>query len=330
MNSFGRLFKVSIFGESNGDVVGKVVDGCPAGLPITEEMFKEDLKRRRPGGKGATSRLEADIPIIKTGLFNGRTTGMPMLIVFENKNIDPTAYESIRYTPRPGHADFTAYKKYGGFNDYRGGGQFSGRMTVPIVAAGVIAKRLIDPVRVGARLIEAGGTADIEGAIEAASKAGDSIGGVVECRVDGIPPGLGEPFFDSVESLLSHACFSIPGIKAIEFGAGFACARMKGSEYNDGFINIEGTTSTNHSAGINGGITNGNEIYFRVAVRPTASISLPQMTVNLTTGDPAEITIKGRHDTCIAIRVPVIVEAVTAMVMADLILLEQGIKRVMV
>ncbi len=329
MNTFGRLFKVSIFGESHGDCVGIVIDGCPSGLSLSEEDLAHDLNRRRPGGKGTTSRMEGDHPLIKSGIFNGKTTGAPILILFENRDVDSSDYERIRYTPRPGHADFTAWRKYGGYNDYRGGGHFSGRLTLGLVAAGVVAKRFISPANIGARLIEVGGSKDIEGAIEHAMKIGDSVGGIVECRIHNLPVCLGEPFFDSFESCLSHAAFSIPGIKAIEFGVGFRCAAMKGSEYNDQLCDITGKTETNNAGGINGGITNGNEVYFSVAVKPTSSIKKPLNTVDLRSGEKSKISVMGRHDVCIALRVPVILEAVAAIVVADFMLIEQKIERVL-
>ena len=328
MNIFGRLFKISIFGESHGKCVGVLIDGCPAGLALSVEDFSVDLERRKSGKPGTTARREEDVPLITTGLFNGRTTGAPLLILFENKDTDSDAYESIRLTPRPGHADFVAAQKFGGFNDYRGGGTFSGRLTAALVAAGVVAKKLLHPVNVKAQLTEVGGETEIEPAVEKAVRMHDSIGGIVECRVSGLPVGLGEPFFDSVESLLSHLIFSIPGIKGIEFGAGFACGRMSGSEYNDEIISMTGETRTNNAGGINGGITNGNELFFRVAVKPTSSISKAQTTIDMKTGRPCELFVKGRHDTCIALRVPVIVEAATAVVMADLMLVEQRFPRV--
>ena len=215
-------------------------------------------------------------------------------------------------------------KKYGGFEDYRGGGHFSGRLTLGLVAAGVIAKKLINPVLVTATLQEAGGSTDIETAIEAAVNKRDSIGGIIGCTVSCVPIGLGEPFFDSVESLISHMMFSIPAVKGIEFGSGFAGSRMWGSENNDMLISTEGKTSTNHAGGINGGIANGNDIVFRTAVKPTSSTHRKQHTMNLVTGQMVDLEIEGRHDTCIALRVPVIVEAATALVLADL-MMQEGI-----
>jgi chorismate synthase len=328
MNSFGRIFKISIYGESHGQQVGVLIDGCPAGLAISEDDFTDDLLRRKSGAKGTTPRIEDDLPVIVSGVFNGFTTGAPILISFKNKNTISEDYKDLFSFPRPGHADFTAKMKYGGFNDYRGGGHFSGRLTLGLVAAGVIAKKLIYPVSVNAKLIEAGGQADIDKAIDQAVKNNDSIGGIVECCTEDVLIGLGEPFFDSMESLLSHAVFSIPAIKGIEFGSGFQAAKMTGSEHNDQFIDATGKTLTNFSGGINGGITNGNPLIFRVAVKPTSSISKTQQSFNLKTGQKEELKIKGRHDACIALRVPVVIEAITAIVLTDLMLLEQKLPRV--
>lgn len=328
MNRFGKLFRINIYGESHGKEVGILVDGCPAGLSLHETDFEQDLLRRKSGAKGTTPRLESDQPIIKSGVFNGKTTGAPILIAFENKNTRSNDYASLKDTPRPGHADFVAKKKFAGFNDYRGGGHFSGRMTLGLVAAGVIARKLIHPITVTAVLKEVGGDTNIQQAINNAMKKNDSIGGIIECEVRDVPVGLGEPFFDSVESLISHMMFSIPAIKGIEFGAGFKAAKMTGSEHNDLIIDTDGKTETNHAGGINGGITNGNPIVFRVVVKPTSSISLPQETVNMKTGERTNLVIEGRHDVCIALRVPVVVECATAVVLADLMLQEQKISRV--
>lgn len=324
MNTFGKLFRISIFGESHGECVGITIDGCPAGLPLTLEDLTEDLSRRSSGAKGTTPRKEADQPEIQSGVFEDYTTGAPLTVVFENINTRSRDYTKLRETPRPGHADFTAMKKYGGFEDYRGGGHFSGRLTLGLVAAGVVAKKLISPVVVTATLREAGGITDIEAAIESAVTKRDSIGGIIECTVSGVPIGLGEPFFDSVESLISHMMFAIPAVKGVEFGSGFAGARMWGSENNDMLISTDGKTSTNHAGGINGGITNGNDLVFRIAVKPTSSTHMKQHTINLVTGQMVDLEIEGRHDTCIALRVPVIVEAATALVLVDL-MMQEGI-----
>ena len=327
MNSFGRIFRISIYGESHGPSLGIIIDGCPAGIPLMEKNFDPDIQRRNPPLAGTTARKETDRPQLLSGVFKGQTTGSPIHVFFVNKDIDSSVYEATRDVPRPGHADFIAQKKFGGFQDYRGGGHFSGRLTLGIVAAGVVAKKILAPISIQARITEAGGSTKIREAIEAAQRKQDSIGGIVECKCEGIPPGLGEPFFDSVESLLSHILFSIPAIKGVEFGSGFRSARMTGTEHNDLIIDKDGTTETNHSGGINGGISNGNPIQFRVAVKPTSSIQQKQRSVNIKTGQQTDLEIEGRHDTCIALRVPVIVEAAVAIVLADLMLLDQQTPR---
>jgi len=323
MNSFGRMFRISIFGESHGIQIGVVIDGCPAGIAITENDLMEDFARRRAGGRGTTPRIEPDLPRIVSGVFRGKTTGAPLTIVFENINIKSEDYGNLWDQPRPGHADYTSQQKYGGYNDPRGGGHFSGRITLGIVAAGVLAKKIIAPATVKCTLIEAGGKKDIESAVEEAIIAKDSIGGIVKCRCTNMPVGLGEPFFDSAEALIAHMIFSVPATRGIEFGSGFNSAAMKGSEHNDNIIDKDGTTATNFASGINGGITNGNDIVFRVPVKPTSSISLPQETYNFKEGSVSTLQIEGRHDVCIALRIPVVIECATAIVLADLILQEQ-------
>lgn len=324
MNSFGRIFRVSIFGESHGYGVGVSIDGCPPGIPFGATDMLEDLARRKSGKPGTTSRTEDDLPSILTGVFEGKTTGAPILILFTNKDTRSADYVSVKDFPRPGHADLTSTNKYFGYNDLRGGGHFSGRLTLGLVAAGVLAKKVIDPVSVSARVIEAGGQKNIDQAVENALSKGDSIGALVECRAMGVPPGLGEPFFDSLESGLANMVFSIPAIKGIEFGAGFGSAGMSGSEMNDVFTDRTGTTATNHSGGINGGISNGNEILFRVAVKPASSISKEQKTYHFGTGELEMMEIKGRHDACIGLRVPPVLEAATALVLADMHLIRLG------
>ncbi len=328
MNTFGRFFRLSIFGESHGNSVGVTIDGVPAGIPLTLEDFEADFARRKSGAKGTTPRKEDDIPEFMSGVFNDRTTGAPLTIMFKNKNTRSRDYTELRKTPRPGHADFTAAKKFGGFEDYRGGGHFSGRLTLGLVAAGVVAKKIVNPVNIEALLIEAGGMKDVEKAIDIAVESDDSIGGIVECTASNLPVGLGEPFFDSVEAVLSHMIFSIPAIKGIEFGSGFAAAKMKGSEHNDNLISVDGKTETNYAAGINGGITNGNDIVFRVAVKPTSSTHQTQRTINIKSGEMVDLKVEGRHDKCIALRVPVVVEAATAIALADFYMLEQRSGRV--
>jgi chorismate synthase len=328
MNTFGNAFRLSIFGESHGESVGMVVDGVPAGIPLKVADFQADFARRKSGAKGTTPRREPDVPRIMSGVFQEHTTGAPVMIMFENTNTRSRDYSKLVETPRPGHADFTAEQKFGGFQDYRGGGHFSGRLTLGLVAAGVIAKKMIDPVHVSAVLTEAGGSKDIDAAIDRAVEARDSIGGIVECTIGHIPVGLGEPFFDSVEALMSHMVFSIPAIRGIEFGAGFRAAKMTGSEHNDNIISSDGKTETNHAAGVNGGITNGNDIVFRVAVKPTSSTHQKQHTINIRTGKMEDLEVEGRHDTCIALRVPVVLEAAAAIVIADLMLQAQNVNRI--
>ena len=328
MNAFGTLLRMSIFGESHGDLVGVTIDGCPAGIRVEQDEFNTDLARRKSGRIGTTPRKELDQPEIVSGFYKGHTTGAPITILFRNRNKRSSDYSRFLAIPRPGHADFTAYSKFGGFNDYRGSGHFSGRLTLGLVAAGVIAKKIIFPVFINAQLTEAGGSQDIEAAVQQAIRIQDTIGGVIECRAENIPVGLGEPFFNSVESMISHIIFAIPAIKAIEFGSGFQAASMTGSQHNDAIINAEGKTETNHAGGINGGITNGNDLFFRTSVKPPSSTPKKQKTLNLQTQTFEELKVTGRHDVCIALRIPVIVEAVTAFVLADFMLQEQRVKRI--
>lgn len=328
MNSFGRQFRVSIFGESHGPSVGITIDGCPAGLPLNEDDFTTDIERRKGGmQKGTTPRKEDDKPIFLTGVFNGKTTGAPLTIIFENKNTRSGDYEKQRAVPRPGHADFVAHQKFCGFEDFRGGGHFSGRLTVCLVGAGVVAKKLLASVSVQSTILEIGGEKDVEAGLQKAIDAKDSVGGIVECRASGLPAGLGEPFFDSLESVLAHAVFAIPAVRGIEFGTGFAAARMFGVEHNDAIIDAQGRTATNHAGGAVGGITNGNELVFRIAIKPTSSTPKEQQTWNWESEQVETFSVKGRHDLCIALRVPPVLEAVTAFVLADFMLLEQHIKR---
>jgi len=307
--------------------VGINVDGCPAGLPLSVDDFTTDIDRRKAGAKGTTPRKEADLPRIMNGVFNGKTTGAPITILFDNTNTRSGDYEKQRAVPRPGHADFVASRKYGGFEDFRGGGHFSGRLTVCLVAAGVIAKKILGNIKVVATILEIGGEADTEVGLQKAIDAKDTIGGIVECKVNGLPIGLGEPFFDSAESVISHAVFAIPAVRGIEFGTGFAAAKMFGSGHNDSIVNMDGKTTTNHAGGIVGGITNSNELLFRIAIKPTSSTPKVQQTINVETGEIEDFSVKGRHDLCIALRVPVVLEAVTAFVLADLMMIEQQIAR---
>lgn len=331
MNSFGRLFRITILGESHGEVVGVVIDGCPAGLSLTVADFQKDTDRRKGGiQKGTTPRQELDLPLFKTGIFNHKTTGAPITILFENNNTRSSDYEKLRAIPRPGHADFVAHQKFGGFEDYRGGGHFSGRLTVALVAAGVIAKKLLKTVHteVEAKITEIGGMADLEAGLQRAIDAKDSVGGIVECRVHDLPASLGEPFFDSVESQIAHIAFAIPAVRGVEFGTGFAAAKMFGLDHNDAIQNKEGKTLTNHAGGVVGGISNGNDLVLRIAIKPTSSTPREQHTLNWETGEMENFSVKGRHDLCIALRVPVVLEAVTAVVLADFLLLEQRIPKI--
>ncbi len=328
MNSFGRFFRVHIFGESHGVGAGITIDGCPAGIKIDDNDFEADIARRRSGAIGTTPRNEADLPEVLSGVFNGHTTGAPITIFVKNMNTRSADYANLVASPRPGHADFTGRVKFGGFNDYRGGGHFSARITVALVAAGTLAKKVLKNVNINAKVIQAGGSTNIDTAVEKAVAQNNSIGGIVECNVTGLPVGLGEPFWDSVESLISHAVFAVPAVKGIEFGSGFDAAKMTGIQHNDPIIDNIGTTATNNAGGINGGITNGNTLTFRVAIKPTSSIALPQQTMNFSNNKIEELIVKGRHDACVALRAPVIIEAVTAIVLADLMLIEQKTPKV--
>lgn len=337
MNTIGRKFRVSIFGESHGELIGVVLDGVPAGLELSEKDFEKDILRRKSGDKGTTPRIEADQPSIVSGVFEGHTTGAPLTVVFRNTNTHSDDYSLFAAMPRPGHADLTAAIKWDDCQDPRGGGHFSGRLTLPIVAAGVVAKKILKDVtildetpckEVNARIIELGGIphsgqeeeipSEWKQVIDQAVKEGDSLGAVVECEVPDIDPGYGEPFWDSVEALIAHAVFSIPGVRGIEFGDGFKAAAMKGSEHNDP-IGADGRPEKNGAGGVNGGITNGAPICFRVAFKPTSSIRKAQQTFNFQTGEMDSLEVPGRHDACFALRAPVVVEAMTAIVLADLV-----------
>lgn len=338
MNTFGRKFRVSIFGESHGELIGVVLDGVPAGLELSDQDFEQDILRRKSGARGTTPRIEADRPMIVSGVFEGHTTGAPLTITFKNTNTHSSDYELFAAKPRPGHADLTAALKWDDCQDPRGGGHFSGRLTLPIVAAGVVAKKMLAdatmlddaPVTaVQARIVELGGIASADSAslemtdqwqaaIDQAIKEGDSLGAIIECTVPDIDPGYGEPFWDSVESLVAHAVFAIPGVRGIEFGDGFQAARMKGSEHNDP-IGEDGRPVKNGAGGANGGITNGAPLTFRVAFKPTSSIRKAQQTFNFMTGEMDTLEVPGRHDVCFALRAPVVVEAMTAIVLADLV-----------
>ncbi len=323
MNTFGRKFRVSIFGESHGELIGVVLDGVPAGLELSEQDFEQDILRRKSGARGTTPRIEDDAPQIVSGVFEGHTTGAPLTIVFKNKNTKSADYDLFAAMPRPGHADLTAALKWDDCQDPRGGGHFSGRLTLPVVAAGVVAKKILQDATmlddtpfsgVEAQIVEMGD-------MDEAMAEGDSVGALVECTVPDVDPGYGEPFWDSVESLIAHAIFAIPGVRGIEFGDGFDAAKMRGSEHNDP-IGPDGRPLKNGAGGVNGGITNGAPIVFRVAFKPTSSIRKAQQTFNFATGEMDSLQVPGRHDVCFALRAPVVVEAMTAIVLADLVLVK--------
>ncbi len=359
MNSFGRAFVVTVFGESHGRCVGAIVDGCPPGLPLTVEAVQADVDKRRPtGGPAATARAEADRVEILSGLHQGRTTGAPLTLVIWNRDVDDTDYERIKDLARPGHADYTARLKYGGFNDARGGGQFSGRMTAACVMAGAVARQLLGTigVEVAAHTVEIGGIeakpadfnavkasatdplrcADAEAAakmnklIEQARKDGDSLGGVVEGMAVNLPVGLGEPYFDTLDGELARALFSVPAVKGVAFGAGFGAARLKGSQNNDAFIVRDGkiATATNNAGGVLGGLASGSPLVVRVAVKPTPSIAREQKTVNLATMEETTVAVGGRHDACIVPRAVAAVEAMMAVTLADFVLRAGAVPRI--
>lgn len=348
-NSFGKLFTITSFGESHGRCVGVVIDGCPAGMPITEEDIQKEVDKRRPGTSVAsTTRAEEDRVEILSGIFNGHTTGAPICLLTWNRDADSSAYEKIRFTPRPGHADYTAFVKYGGFNDFRGGGRFSGRITATFVMAGAVARKLLSQIGVEiiAHTTEIGGVtakskpldlirrnielnplrcADPEAAaemlklIEQAREASDSLGGIIEGLALNLPDGLGEPVFDTLEGNLAKAIFAIPAVKGVEFGSGFAAARKKGSENNDPFTIKAGkiVTTTNNAGGILGGISNGMPIVLRAVVKPTPSIASKQDTVDMVKLQNASLEVKGRHDACIVPRAVPVVESMMAVTLCD-------------
>ncbi len=347
-NSFGKLFTITSFGESHGRCVGVTIDGCPAGLPLTEEDIQREVDKRKPGASmAATRRVEEDKVEILSGVFNGHTTGAPISLLIWNKDIDSSEYEKMKFLPRPGHADYTAFIKYGGFNDFRGGGRFSGRITATFVMAGAVAKKLLNliGIEVLAHTIEIGGIkaqpkgldeirqvdqnplqcADLQAAkemarvIEKARVEGDSVGGAIEGIALNMPVGLGEPIFDTLEGDLAKALFAIPAVKGVEFGSGFSGTAKRGSENNDPFTIKDGkiVTTTNNAGGILGGISNGMPIVLRVAVKPTSSIAKKQETVNIETMENASLEVKGRHDTCIVPRAVPVVESMMAVTLCD-------------
>ncbi|MBQ8987058.1 MAG: chorismate synthase [Lachnospiraceae bacterium] len=366
-NTFGNSISITLFGESHGEEIGVVLDGFAPGIEVDEAYIAQKLALRRPIGKISTGRVEPDHFRIVSGVFEGHTTGTPICVLIPNENVRSRDYESTRFLARPGHADYAAFCKYGGYEDYRGGGHFSGRLTAPLVAAGAIAQLALEKkgIRIGTHIARCAGIADrgfehlesdiealagrafavldesigvkIQSAIEQAAADGDSVGGVLETAVTGLPAGVGEPWFDSLESALSHALFSIPALKGVEFGDGFAMADMRGSEANDGFA-MSGdeagdssaarggaiVTKTNHNGGINGGISNGMPILFRCAVKPTPSIYKEQDTVDFLRRQKEKLQISGRHDPAIVHRIRVVADSVTALVLCDMLALRYG------
>ena len=329
MNTFGTLFKVSIFGESHGKALGVLMDGVPAGLKISEDDFLESLERRKPTLKGTTPRKESDLPHIISGVFNGYTTGSAIVVIFENNNINDKDYSNLITHPRPGHSDYTANIKYNGYNDYRGGGSFSGRLTLGFVVAGVVAKKILKDVVITSEIVSLHGNSnkdEFENEISIAMNKRDSIGGIIKLTATNVPNSLGEPYFDSVESKVSHLMYSIPAVKGVSFGIGFEGEKLYGSEFNDMIIDEFGHTKTNNNGGINGGITNGNDVICNVFVKPTPSISMPQETFDFKNKNISTLEIIGRHDSCIALRAPVVLESALAIALADLFLIEKAYK----
>ena len=352
-STYGEILKLSIFGQSHGPAIGMTLDGIPAGLPVDQEKLQEFLNRRAPGQNDwSTPRREEDHPEFLGGILDGFTCGAPIAAIIRNKNTRSGDYDNLKDCPRPGHADYTAQVKYGGFQDAAGGGHFSGRLTAPLCIAGGLCKQWLEElgIRVAARIVSIGGESDeypvdflspqldligsvfpvfsheagerMRNKIAQARADGDSVGGIIECYITNLPAGLGEPMFGGVESRISQIVYGIPAVKAVEFGAGYAVGHMRGSYCNDDFAIIDGQvkTLTNHSGGIQGGITNGMPVIFRIAVKPTPSISRPQNSVSLKTSVNSTLEISGRHDPCIVPRAVPVVEAAASIAIYDLIL----------
>ena len=322
MNSFGQLFKITLYGESHQAMIGVVIDGVPPGIMIDEKKIREDLLKRNPQAIGTTPRKEKDEFVITSGVFEGKSTGSPIHVMIPNSDVQSKDYSNLKRHPRPGHSDFVAHHKYSGFNDYRGGGRFSGRLTAPIVIAGTIAKMVV-PFSFSHRFKQIGTLKDmskLDEYLQSIQEEGDSVGGIIELTVDDLPIGLGEPMFEKVESKVSQILFSIPAVKGVQFGLGFDGITMKGSEFNDAIIDAKGQTKTNHSGGLSGGLTNGNPLKVDVFIKPTSSIKKPQSTFNIDQQEVSSLTIKGRHDVAIARRAPIVLENALAIVMADLYL----------
>lgn len=324
MNNIGLLYKTTIFGASHEEYCGVLIEGVKPGLSLKEEDFWPSLDRRRPGNYG-TPRKESDKPLLMSGIYNGYTTGMPLLIMFKNENKKSSDYANLINQPRPSHADFVANQKYKGFNDPRGGGSFSGRLTLGIVASGVVASKIFK-VNMQSEIISLKGITDktkFKEILETAKNNKDSVGGIIQIKISDLPIGLGEPYFASLESELARALYSIGSVKGVSFGSGFAGTSLFGSDFNDLIIDKTGKTKTNHNGGINGGISNGNEVIINVAIKPTPSIGLPQATYNFKEDKITDLVIEGRHDVAIILRMPVVLESVCQMVLTDLYLRSQ-------
>lgn len=334
-NTLGKIFRVTSFGESHGPVIGVVIDGCPAGLKLNVEKIAADLGRRRPGqGSHTTPRSESDAFEILSGVFNGTTTGAPICCTIKNEDVDSSRYEARRFTPRPGHADYAAFVKYGGFGDYRGGGRFSARITAGWVLAGGIAKQLLEKIgaEISSRITELGGETNpdkFSSRIEEAQTQGDSVGGIIEGIARNLPVGLGEPVFDNLDGELAKALFALPAVKGVEFGSGFSATRKLGSENNDAFEIRDGKvfTTTNNAGGILGGLSSGMPLIVRIAFKPIASIPQTQKTIDLQTGVETSLKIEGRFDPSPIPRALPMVEAMMAIVLADFSLRGQMMER---
>ena len=354
-SDFGKKVKILIFGQSHSEAIGVVIDGLPVGEEIDLDVVQKFMERRAPGRNAySTPRKEADMPRVVSGLFEGKTCGAPICAIIENTNTRSKDYDKLKDLPRPGHADFTAWVKYDGYNDHRGGGHFSGRLTAPLCFAGAVCKQILERkgIHVGAHILSVKGVKDasfdavcidadtlegvtskvfpvqddaageaMQAVIAAAKEKGDSVGGIVECAVTGLPVGVGEPMFDGLESVLASAVFAIPAVKGVEFGAGFAVADLFGSENNDDFIYEDGTvkTKTNHHGGSLGGISSGMPLVFRAAFKPTPSISMEQDTISISKRENDKLAVVGRHDPCIVPRAVPVVEAATAVAILDLL-----------
>lgn len=322
MNTFGHLFKITLYGESHQKAIGIVIDGVTPGTIIDESLIKEELIKRNPVAVGTTPRKEPDQFIITSGVLNGKATGSPIHIMIENVNVKSEDYDALKHHPRPGHADYVSSLKYHGFHDPRGGGRFSGRLTAPLVMAGSVAKMML-PFAFNHKLTQVGSLTDMSKLDEYLTQIEaekDSVGGIINVTVKGLPIGIGEPMFSKIESKIGQMLFSLPAVKGVQFGTGFDGIHLKGSEFNDVILDEKGTTKTNHSGGVSGGISNGNSLEVKVFIKPTSSISKQQASFNTSTQSVEPLAVKGRHDVCIARRAGIVIENAVAIVLADLYL----------